>query len=61
VLQQERDLDEIGNVVSDLGSMAVIMGDELDRQNTQLVKITGRVEEANERIHTNTNRVRMIG
>eukprot|EP01088_Endostelium_zonatum_P021241 TRINITY_DN826_c2_g1_i1.p1 TRINITY_DN826_c2_g1~~TRINITY_DN826_c2_g1_i1.p1 ORF type:complete len:529 (-),score=137.71 TRINITY_DN826_c2_g1_i1:177-1763(-) len=61
VRQQEKDMDELYDVVGDLGNIAKAMGTELDRQNEQLDRVNGETRRANERIHNNQNRVQLIG
>jgi len=60
VRQQESHLHEIGMVVGEMGQMSIAMGTELDRQNVQLVRVTDRVEKANERMHNTNNRIDRI-
>ncbi|KAL6062727.1 hypothetical protein QOT17_011171 [Balamuthia mandrillaris] len=55
--EQQDDLDQIEMLVGEMGGMGVTISTELDRQNQQLDRVTGRVISANERLHNNTNRI----
>ena len=57
VQQQEQDLDDISNIISDITSIAETMGNELDRQTEQLDRITGRVDLANEKVYQTNKRI----
>jgi len=57
LLEQEKDLDQISNLLGDLHSMGVTMGTEIERQSEQLDKVTTRVDHANDRMNKSNKRV----
>eukprot|EP00005_Dracoamoeba_jomungandri_P001206 CAMPEP_0174250716 /NCGR_PEP_ID=MMETSP0439-20130205/801_1 /TAXON_ID=0 /ORGANISM="Stereomyxa ramosa, Strain Chinc5" /LENGTH=503 /DNA_ID=CAMNT_0015330857 /DNA_START=27 /DNA_END=1534 /DNA_ORIENTATION=+ len=57
VRRQEAHVEEIGNLVGEMGQLGIAMGHELDRQIEQLHRVQGKVESGNERIYKNTVRV----
>jgi len=60
VQKQEQDLNSIETVVGDLSAIAETMALELDRQIEQLDNVSLSVEEANKRLHINSNRIQRI-
>ncbi|EGC37839.1 hypothetical protein DICPUDRAFT_149475, partial [Dictyostelium purpureum] len=57
LLEQDKDLDEISNLLGDISNIARTIGDEADRSSEQLDRITVRVDQANDRLHTNNRRI----
>jgi len=55
--QQDRNVDQIRYLVGEMGNMGIAMGTELERQNEQLGRVTGRVDQASERLHNANNRI----
>lgn len=55
--EQEKDLDDISNILSDITSIAETMGSELDRQNEQIDRVTNRVDLANEKLYQTNKRI----
>lgn len=54
IMQQEKDLADISDVLGDMHGMAITMGGEIVRQTEQLDRVTVRVDHANDRLqHTN--------
>eukprot|EP01114_Cavostelium_apophysatum_P015389 TRINITY_DN4178_c0_g1_i1.p1 TRINITY_DN4178_c0_g1~~TRINITY_DN4178_c0_g1_i1.p1 ORF type:complete len:482 (+),score=140.25 TRINITY_DN4178_c0_g1_i1:93-1538(+) len=57
LLEQEKDLDEISNILGDLSAIASTMGGELDRQTQQIDRISERTDDANERLYQTNKRI----
>eukprot|EP01100_Stratorugosa_tubuloviscum_P006112 TRINITY_DN2650_c3_g1_i1.p1 TRINITY_DN2650_c3_g1~~TRINITY_DN2650_c3_g1_i1.p1 ORF type:complete len:498 (+),score=222.53 TRINITY_DN2650_c3_g1_i1:130-1623(+) len=55
--QQDKDLQIVSSVVSDLSGITTAIGTEVRRQNEQLDKVTGRVDEANNRMLRSNQRM----
>lgn len=55
--QQERDLDEIDNIVGDLHGMALTLGSAVDEQNQQLDRLSDKVDLANARLKKTTKKI----
>jgi len=58
--QQEEDLDEISNIVDNLGQMGKSMGTEIDRQTEQLDRVSNRVDQANDRVQHSNHRIKRM-
>lgn len=61
-LEDELDdnLDGIANAVANMKKLGLAMGQEVDRQNDRLKKFEVKVDDAEQRVVTNTNRVRYV-
>ncbi|KAH3757276.1 delta-aminolevulinate dehydratase [Pelomyxa schiedti] len=57
LLEQDRDLDEITDVIGDLHGMASAMTGTIDDQITQIERVTKRAEQANERMNVQGQRI----
>eukprot|EP01132_Coremiostelium_polycephalum_P007898 gene7898-9717_t len=57
MLEQDKDLDEISNLLGDIHGIAKAIGEEVDRSSEQLDRITTRVDYANERLYNNNKRI----
>jgi len=58
--QQEGDLDEISDIVDNLGQMGRAMGTEIDRQTEQLDRVSNRVDQANDRVQHSNHRIKRM-
>eukprot|EP01107_Rhizomastix_libera_P015473 TRINITY_DN5859_c0_g1_i2.p1 TRINITY_DN5859_c0_g1~~TRINITY_DN5859_c0_g1_i2.p1 ORF type:complete len:431 (-),score=115.97 TRINITY_DN5859_c0_g1_i2:708-2000(-) len=57
LLEQDRHIDMISDNLADMHYMARAMGSTLDVQSDQISRITGRVEEASQRMQTQNTRI----
>ena len=60
VQAQDRDLDEISTVVSDLRTLATGINEQLKAQNVQIDNVSKDVEYGRDRIHENNRRIRRL-
>jgi len=60
VEQQDRDLDEISDVLLDLNAIAKTMGVEIDRQTEQIEQVTKEVDSANSKVCKLNSRIEKI-
>jgi len=56
----DRNLDELSNVLNQVGVMAQLTGQEIDRQNEQLTRINNRVDDATTRMEDTNLRIDRI-
>ncbi|KYQ96754.1 GRAM domain-containing protein [Tieghemostelium lacteum] len=60
LLEQDKDLDEISNLLGDIHGIARTIGDESERSSEQLTRVGDRVDQANDRLSNNNKRIQKM-
>lgn len=58
--EQDKDLDQLSHVLTDLNNIAKTMGQEVDRSNKQLDQISNKTDEANSKLYQNNQKIKRI-